>query len=915
MAFKRIKDWLTTITAFRSGDLIPVDGPSGTAKMSKDALISQVAPNNKNQVYITDRGSLFYEESNTSLGSIYIKAVNGSFAVRGSSPNRTYSMPDLATALGVSLVTSPSGVTDCLEIEDSYCLVLDSGNNFALKERTAVAQNDIVIVACIEGNICSYDSRAFGYVIARRLRDNDTAIKGVQAVLGETTNSTNYHPFEAGITSGFWLGPNQKISAGDFVKIHVQSSSGVLKYRVYPKGTGAGKPSYNIDVTDDFEFASDIGFTAESNLIQMYIDGLEKDGQGVVVGGSIKFSIDVASGLVGDVKELFNKTESLDESVDHVKTLLGDTTTSEKSQTIPSGITSGYFLAAGQKIEVGNYVKIHVQSSSGVLQYRALPKSSGTGKPAYAVDVTDDYEFVSDTAFSESSNIIQLFIDGMEKDGQGSVVGGSITFEIDVSTKIVSDVKNLLKNDTSQDSRLSSVESTASALNDKNTRKRIQFYANGQSNIYVEESRANLGKVWIKSTSNMWAGRLGVNWNYTNATLATALGKTLETSPKGVVDCIPIGDGDNIVITSSNALACKNRNSVLDSDVVVFACLDGKFRGFDSVIFGQVISDQLAEISGLIGDASNPFYFADTGWMTKQETFCELFNRVSLCDAFLFFTDPHFMAAQDWSNNTKNYVEIIRKWYDCTPTDFIICGGDWLQNNDTQAIALSKLGFIDGIMSHTFDRYYPILGNHDTNYQGVVSADDSSRGDLPQGTLNSIWFNRVGGKSYYDFKARATKFYIFDSGIDWTAGVVSEYEWEQVDWFANKLLAGSDEHIGLMLHLISNNASEIQPVAFAQTLLDIAYAFNSRTSITRHDITYDFSSATGYVEFMLGGHTHSDLDTTFHDIPIVITTRVLTPGTNPTFDLVMVDYTNNKLKMVRIGSGSDREFDLYSASL
>lgn len=36
MLFKRIKDWATSITAFRTGDVIPVDGPSGTAKMPSD---------------------------------------------------------------------------------------------------------------------------------------------------------------------------------------------------------------------------------------------------------------------------------------------------------------------------------------------------------------------------------------------------------------------------------------------------------------------------------------------------------------------------------------------------------------------------------------------------------------------------------------------------------------------------------------------------------------------------------------------------------------------------------------------------------------------------------------------------------------------------------------------------------------
>ena len=40
MLFKRIKDWATSITAFRTGDVIPVDGPGGTAKMTKDALLA-----------------------------------------------------------------------------------------------------------------------------------------------------------------------------------------------------------------------------------------------------------------------------------------------------------------------------------------------------------------------------------------------------------------------------------------------------------------------------------------------------------------------------------------------------------------------------------------------------------------------------------------------------------------------------------------------------------------------------------------------------------------------------------------------------------------------------------------------------------------------------------------------------------
>lgn len=52
----------TTITAFRTGDVIPVDGPSGTAKMSKDDLLKETAENClnsvNNSISFTDSGSL-----------------------------------------------------------------------------------------------------------------------------------------------------------------------------------------------------------------------------------------------------------------------------------------------------------------------------------------------------------------------------------------------------------------------------------------------------------------------------------------------------------------------------------------------------------------------------------------------------------------------------------------------------------------------------------------------------------------------------------------------------------------------------------------------------------------------------------------------------------------------------------------
>lgn len=66
MLFKRFKDWATSITAFRTGDVIPVDGPSGTAKMSKDDLLKETAENavdsrlNHEKILETIGSSIFY---------------------------------------------------------------------------------------------------------------------------------------------------------------------------------------------------------------------------------------------------------------------------------------------------------------------------------------------------------------------------------------------------------------------------------------------------------------------------------------------------------------------------------------------------------------------------------------------------------------------------------------------------------------------------------------------------------------------------------------------------------------------------------------------------------------------------------------------------------------------------------------
>jgi len=89
-----IKSLSTTITAFRSGDVIPVDGPSGTAKMAKDDLLREAAENAADsgllpKFDITDKLNLSVfgehrikvEDSVSTNNTFAAKNVNGNISV------------------------------------------------------------------------------------------------------------------------------------------------------------------------------------------------------------------------------------------------------------------------------------------------------------------------------------------------------------------------------------------------------------------------------------------------------------------------------------------------------------------------------------------------------------------------------------------------------------------------------------------------------------------------------------------------------------------------------------------------------------------------------------------------------------------------------------------------------------------
>lgn len=69
MLFKRIKDWAVSIISFRTGDVIPVDGPIGTAKMTKENLLKETAQNALTGGVVQ---AFIPNETNAKQGKLYV---------------------------------------------------------------------------------------------------------------------------------------------------------------------------------------------------------------------------------------------------------------------------------------------------------------------------------------------------------------------------------------------------------------------------------------------------------------------------------------------------------------------------------------------------------------------------------------------------------------------------------------------------------------------------------------------------------------------------------------------------------------------------------------------------------------------------------------------------------------------------
>ena len=272
-------------------------------------------------------------------------------------------------------------------------------------------------------------------------------------------------------------------------------------------------------------------------------------------------------------------------------------------------------------------------------------------------------------------------------------------------------------------------------------------------------------------------------------------------------------------------------------------------------------------------------------------------------ESFIFFTDAHTMQ-HNYTNSVNkssyqivnNYlIDKIKTYKDNTCVDFVIDGGDWLQDSDTAEDAKMHLGIVNG-KCKTLGKCYHLVGNHDTNYQGSTTLDNE--------TITNIMF-RDFGKTYYSFNGKNTKFYCLNSGLD-NKNTLNDFDNAQIEWLCSSLGEDSSENIAICTHIWWNGNEDAKTV-FSNAITNIVNAYNNRGTYGTHN----FENARGKIKFVLSGHTHKDLTETLATGTVVVSSINSGYGNN-SFDMVYADYSNSKLYFVRVGVGENREFDLIS---
>ena len=330
------------------------------------------------------------------------------------------------------------------------------------------------------------------------------------------------------------------------------------------------------------------------------------------------------------------------------------------------------------------------------------------------------------------------------------------------------------------------------------------------------------------------------------------------------------------------------------------------------------ISELEAELANLSGssatDADIPDYWRSHLEVKAVEISKAMQEAGRNKSAFLWYTDAH------WTDNYKNSPALLKYLHQNTPINKINFGGDVVQDEpkDDSVDDTVEMGYVyDWRKSvRELPNHHSVVGNHDDGidpdhrftdewvYSFLLAPEESN--DVVMG--DGIYY-------YIDDKAEKTRYLYLDT-------VYREATASQIAFVINALnTAPENWHIVAIAHAwhYPKYTEELGDYidgyyTGAVPFLQLFYAYNHRQS----GADFDFTNASGCVEFCIGGHAHKDYADYYEDELLIITTDtdsatrsrsgvpvIVDTVSESVVNAVVADYGKRRVSVIRVGRGEN----------
>lgn len=293
-----------------------------------------------------------------------------------------------------------------------------------------------------------------------------------------------------------------------------------------------------------------------------------------------------------------------------------------------------------------------------------------------------------------------------------------------------------------------------------------------------------------------------------------------------------------------------------------------------------------------------------------------LFGRYG--DSFIFVTDIH--AEYNYLHSPALIRHIIRN----SSVGKVVCGGDIINGFGTEGDANGLLHYDLWMKPMAFTKQIMVRGNHD-NFALVNGSQLSANGyyGLFLKPIENIYNKERQIYYHFDNEVQKIRYIVLDTADDGGSATDVAYS-QQIEWMKNVIAEkGADWTIVVFTHIFytgqftDNDISKPVLSSYAQPLINALDEVNRNSSLP-------------LVACVICGHSHNDIITyTDTAIPCISTTcdaaytsaslydiqnpkRERDTSTEQAFDVFYIDTAGHAIHTVRIGAGTNRDFNYPS---